>query len=155
MRIAVILALLVLLDHLSDVLALHRGIEDGDSALYPDVWERHTLDWNWTDKPIRMFRSRGPYTALDVQEATFEVDTSGVWETGPATSNVHLSYWFLPILNFGEKVPVIAVISPYFSMDSPVMNPVRPMLLEQDARNLSTTIMFLTATLCPSLSVRN
>ena len=35
----------------------------------------------------------GPHYALDVQEATFTVDTSEVWESGPAEADVHLSYW--------------------------------------------------------------
>ena len=56
----------------------------------------------------------GPFHPLDVQEAFIEVDTSEVWEVGPSVSNVHLSYWLPNNTISGEKVPVIAVISPVF-----------------------------------------
>ena len=57
----------------------------------------------------------GPYSAMGVQEARITVDTSGVWESGPDSSEVHLSYWLPNNTIEGDKVPVIAVISPYFS----------------------------------------
>ena len=57
----------------------------------------------------------GPYSAMEVQEARITVDTSGVWESGPESSEVHLSYWLPNNTIEGDKVPVIAVISPYFS----------------------------------------
>ena len=62
-----------------------------------------------------MVLEQGPYSALDVQEAFIEVDTSDIWETGPPTSNTHLSYWLPNNTLTGEKVPVIAIISPYYS----------------------------------------
>ena len=57
----------------------------------------------------------GPYTSLPVQETLIPVDTSSVWETGPSSAEVHLSYWLPNNTEIGDKVPVIAVISPYFS----------------------------------------
>ena len=59
---------------------------------YPSIWERHTLEWQ-TNDTMSYLLEPGPYHALDVQEAFIEVDTSDVWETGPAQSTVHLSYW--------------------------------------------------------------
>lgn len=120
MRIAFLLVFLVLCGPLSgciggDGLKVEQLSEDG---LYPSEQDRHTLDWNWTDSYSYVLEP-GPYTALEVQEATFEVDTSSVWETGPATSNVHLSYWLPSNTVEGVTVPVIAVISPYFSYGQP------------------------------------
>jgi len=120
MRSAWLLVLLVLLGPLSGCLG--ASSTGGDTvegeSMYPEVWDRHQLDWNWTDSYSYVLEP-GPYTALEVQEATFEVDTSAVWETGPATSNVHLSYWLPSNTEIGEQVPVIAVVSPYFSFGQP------------------------------------
>ena len=88
--------------------------EDVEDTLYPSIWERHTLDWK-TDGSYSMSLEVGPYSALGVQEARITVDTSGVWESGPESSEVHLSYWLPNNTIEGDKVPVIAVISPYFS----------------------------------------
>jgi len=85
-----------------------------DQDIYPKIWDRHTLEWNTTGTYSLVLES-GPYSALDVQEATIPVDTSTVWETGPASAEVHLSYWLPSNTEMGEKVPVIAVVSPYFS----------------------------------------
>ena len=120
MRSAWMLVLLVLLGPLSGCLGASSTDAEAvdESTMYPNVWDRHQLDWNWTDSYSYVLEP-GPYTALDVQEATFEVDTSAVWETGPATSNVHLSYWLPSNTEMGEQVPVIAVVSPYFSFGQP------------------------------------
>ena len=120
MRSAWLLTLLVLLGPMSGCLGASQsgGEAPVEDSMYPDVWDRHQLDWNWTDSYSYVLEP-GPYTALDVQEATFEVDTSDVWETGPATSNVHLSYWLPSNTETGEQVPVIAVVSPYFSYGQP------------------------------------
>ena len=119
MRIAIFLSMLFLLGPLSGCFGeATPQTENEDSTLYPTEWERHTLEWNWTDSYSYVLQP-GPYTALDVQEATFEVDTSEVWETGPSTSTVHLSYWLPSNTEEGEKVPVIAVVSPYFSFGQP------------------------------------
>ena len=91
---------------------------DKDSSLYPDIKERHTLDWNMTHTFSRVLET-GPHYALDVQDALFTVDTSEVWESGPSEADVHLSYWLPSNTLDGEKVPVIAVISPYFSYGQP------------------------------------
>ena len=119
MRIAVFLSLLALLGPLSGCIGSDSSSTvSSESPDYPSEWDRHTLNWNWTDSYSYVLEP-GPYTALEVQEATFEVDTSDVWETGPATSNVHLSYWLPSNTELGEKVPVIAVVSPYFSFGQP------------------------------------
>ena len=52
---------------------------------------------------------------MEVKEARITVDTSEVWENGPDSSEVHLSYWLPNNTLDGARVPVIAVISPYFS----------------------------------------
>ena len=88
--------------------------EDVEDTLYPSIWERHTLDWK-TEGSYSMSLEVGPYSAMGVQEARITVDTSGVWESGPESSEVHLSYWLPNNTIEGDKVPVIAVISPYFS----------------------------------------
>ena len=113
MRIAVFLSMLIFLGPLSGCFGVESSqVEESESTQYPTEWERHTLDWNWTDSYSYVLQP-GPYTALEVQEATFEVDTSEVWETGPATANIHLSYWLPSNTEMGETVPVIAVVSPY------------------------------------------
>ena len=84
------------------------------SSNYPDIHERHTLEWNWTGSYSRVLED-GPHEPLSVQEATIDVDTSGTWEGGPNTAEVHLSYWLPSNTELGDQVPVIAVISPYFS----------------------------------------
>jgi len=81
---------------------------------YPSIWDRHQIEWNMTHTFARVLKP-GPYHALDVQEAYITVDTSSIWETGPAESEIHLSYWLPSNTEEGEQVPVIAVISPYFS----------------------------------------
>lgn len=93
-------------------------IDENQSVTYPDIHERANLDWNWTGE-YAMVLEPGPYYALDVQSAFIEVDTSEVWETGPAQSQVHLSYWLPSNTQDGEQVPVIAVVSPYYSFGQP------------------------------------
>ncbi len=88
--------------------------EDSEISQYVSIWDRHTLDWNTTGT-YSMVLQPGPYSPLSVQEALIPVDTSEVWETGPSTAEVHLSYWLPSNTEFGDKVPVIAVISPYYS----------------------------------------
>ena len=85
-----------------------------EETIYPSIYDRHTLEWK-DNHTFSYTLEQGPYFALDVQEAFIEVDTSEVWETGPDTSTVHLSYWLPSNTLDGEQVPVIAVISPYFS----------------------------------------
>ncbi len=88
--------------------------DDENTSNYPDIYERHTLEWNWTSSYSRVLED-GPHQPLSVQEATIEVDTSGTWEGGPNTAEVHLSYWLPSNTEQGDQVPVIAVVSPYFS----------------------------------------
>ena len=104
---------------LSGCFGAQSSIEnEGDANPYPDIYERHTLGWN-TTHTHSFVQESGPYHALDVQEATIEVDTTGVWEGGPNSADVHLSYWLPSNTQEGEEVPVIAVISPYFSYGPP------------------------------------
>ena len=115
MRTALPLAILVFLTPLSGCFAEDITPEEEIiSSPYPDIYDRQNLDWNWTHSYSYVLE-QGPYYALDVQSAFIEVDTSDIWETGPATSEVHLSYWLPSNTQEGDKVPVIAVISPYFS----------------------------------------
>ena len=117
---SVLLTMLFLLSSFSGCLS--GTIDSGDSgssdASYPSIWERHTLDWQ-TNHTFSFLLEPGPHTALEVQEAFIEVDTSEVWDVGPETSTVHLSYWLPSNTLEGEAVPVIAVISPYFSYGQP------------------------------------
>ena len=85
---------------------------------YPDIMIRHTLDWDMTHTFSKVLEP-GPHYALEVQDATFTVDTSDVWESGPSEADVHLSYWLPSNTLEGEQVPVIAIISPYFSYGQP------------------------------------
>ncbi len=94
-----------------------EGMSDSDSV-YPSIWERHNLDWQM-NHTFSYVLETGPYTHLEVREAYIEVDTSEIWEIGPETSVVHLSYWLPNNTLDGETVPVIAVISPYFSYGQP------------------------------------
>jgi hypothetical protein len=84
-----------------------------EQSEYPSIYDRHTLSWQ-DNHTFSYTLEQGPYYALEVQEAFIEVDTSEVWETGPDTSEVHLSYWLPSNTLSGEQVPVIAVISPLF-----------------------------------------
>jgi len=119
MRTAVSLALLVLLTPLSGCFGSSDGeVTTSENPYYPNINDRQFLDWSWNGS-YSMVLNEGPHTALEVQEATFEVDTSDIWETGPPTSNVHLSYWLPSNTEQGDKVPVIAVVSPYFSFGQP------------------------------------
>ena len=91
-----------------------KAQSDMDQTQYPSIWDRHTMEWD-TSGSYSLLLEPGPHSALEVQEAFIDVDTSEVWETGPAQSTVHLSYWLPSNTLEGDKVPVIAVISPYFS----------------------------------------
>ena len=93
-------------------------LSEEESPHYPLIFNRHTLDWN-TSHTHSFVLKPGPYHALGVQEENIEVDTTGLWEGGPNSANVHLSYWLPSNTEIGEKVPVIAVISPYFSYGQP------------------------------------
>ena len=117
---ALLLAGLMLLSATSGCLSslTDDGAPDGSDVSYPSIWERHTLDWQ-TNNTFSFLLEPGPHEALDVQEAFIEVDTSEVWDVGPAVSTVHLSYWLPSNTLEGEAVPVIAVMSPYFSYGQP------------------------------------
>ena len=103
---------------LSGLLSGCLGREGDVDNSYPSIWDRSDLDWDTSGTFSRVLES-GPFYALEVQEVMIEVDTSSVWETGPSSAEVHLSYWLPSNTADGEKVPVIAVISPYFSYGFP------------------------------------
>ena len=89
--------------------------ENNSSELkYPSMFDRHNLYYK-DNHTFSYVLERGAYFSLEVEEAFIEVDTSDIWETGPETSSVHLSYWLPNNTLEGNKVPVIAIISPYFS----------------------------------------
>ena len=115
---SIFLTFLILSPFLSGCFGSPESLEIADESTYPDKYQRHTMDWNWTGS-YSMVLSSGPYTALPVQEATIDVDTSGTWDGGPDSAEVHLSYWLPSNTEVGEKVPVIAVVSPYFSYGQP------------------------------------
>ena len=89
-----------------------------DDDYYPDLKSRHTLNWNMTHTFSKVLEP-GPHYALEVQDAIFSVDTSSVWESGPAEADVHLSYLLPSNTLEGVKFPVIAIISPNFSYGQP------------------------------------
>ena len=113
---AVVLAVILVLIFPSLTGCLGKDSDEGPSKepFYPSLEERHELEWDQSGTFSRVMEP-GPFYPLDVQEATIEVDTSEVWETGPSSAEVHLSYWLPSNTQEGTKVPVIAVISPYFS----------------------------------------
>tara|TARA_B100001094_G_scaffold326787_1_gene383621 strand:+ start:253 stop:2052 length:1800 start_codon:yes stop_codon:yes gene_type:complete len=108
------MALLFILAAFSGCLGSEEPPSQESPDSYPSIWDRHTLEWNTTGT-YSLVLEPGPYVALDVQETLIPVDTSSVWETGPSSAEVHLSYWLPNNTEIGDKVPVIAVISPYFS----------------------------------------
>ena len=62
-----------------------------------------------------MVLSSGPYTALPVQEATIDVDTSGTWDGGLIRRKYICHIGFLQILRLEKKFPLCMIVSPYFS----------------------------------------
>ena len=117
-RAASCLIALLLMCSLSGCFGEEGAIQKTGNETYPDIWGRHTLEWN-TSHTHSFLLNPGPHYALDVQEANIEVDTTGVWEGGPNSAIVHLSYWLPSNTQEGEEVPVIAVVSPYFSYGQP------------------------------------
>ena len=91
---------------------------DNSSEYYPSLFERHNLEWNMSNDHSFVL-ALGPNTPLEVQEEYIEVDTNGVWEGGPNSATVHLSYWLPSNTLDGERVPVVSIISPYFSFGQP------------------------------------
>ena len=107
----------------SSILVYLSEDEDGfltnnQSYYYPDLFDRHKFEWNMNGTHSYVLEE-GPYESLEVQEAFINVDTSAVWETGPSDAVVHLSYWLPSNTINAEKVPVIAVVSPYFDYGGP------------------------------------
>lgn len=119
MRQAILLAVMCLMLPLSGCFSPGESTQSNiEDSTYPNIYDRYELEWNW-DGSYAMVLENGPYEALDVQEATITVDTTGVWGGGPNSADVHLSYWLPSNTEAGEQVPVIAVVSPYFSYGQP------------------------------------
>ena len=110
---AILLTFILLCTPLSGCFGEDKKTEITEETTYPSIWDRHTLDWN-TSHTHSFLLEQGPHHALDVQEAYIDIDTTGVWEGGPNSATVHLSYWLPSNTQEGEQVPVIAVVSPYF-----------------------------------------
>ena len=117
-RAASCLIALLLMASLTGCFGAESITNKSTDEMYPSIWDRHSLDWN-VSHTHSFLLNPGPYHALDVQETTIQVDTTGVWEGGPNSADVHLSYWLPSNTQDGEEVPVIAVISPYFSYGQP------------------------------------
>ena len=115
---APLIILLLLGASLSGCFGKEEVLTEVEEMAYPSIWDRHLLEWNTTHTHSFVLEP-GPYFSLDVQEATIEVDTTGVWDGGPDSAEVHLSYWLPSNTEAGEKVPVIAIVSPYFSYGQP------------------------------------
>ena len=115
---APLIILLLLGASLSGCFGKEEVLTEVEEMAYPSIWDRHLLEWNTTHTHSFVLEP-GPYFSLDVQEATIEVDTTGVWDGGPDSAEVHLSYWLPSNTEVGEKVPVIAIVSPYFSYGQP------------------------------------
>ena len=112
---ALSLALIILTVSMSGCLSSKENSStEGEETPYVSIFDRYTIDWK-DNHTFSYTLETGPYYPLEVEEAYIDVDTSDIWETGPATSQVHLSYWLPSNTLEGEQVPVIAIISPYFS----------------------------------------
>ena len=117
-RAASCLIALLLMASLTGCFGAEESANKAMDEMYPSIWDRHSLDWN-VSHTHSFLLNPGPHHALDVQETTIQVDTTGVWEGGPNSADVHLSYWLPSNTQEGEEVPVIAVVSPYFSYGQP------------------------------------
>ena len=79
MRQAVLLAMMCLALPLSGCFSPDEiSLIDTEESIYPNIYDRYELEWNW-DGSYAMVLENGPYEALDVQEATITVDTTGIW----------------------------------------------------------------------------
>ena len=117
-RAASCLIALLLMAGLTGCFGAEESANETMAEMYPSIWDRHSLDWN-VSHTHSFLLDPGPHHALDVQETTIQVDTTGVWEGGPNSADVHLSYWLPSNTEDGKKVPIIAVVSPYFSYGQP------------------------------------
>ena len=71
MREALFMTCLVLTMSLSGCFGSDGDKSDSSESIYPDIYSRHTLDWNWSDSYSYVLEP-GPHTALEVQEAFIE-----------------------------------------------------------------------------------
>ena len=122
--IAILLAFLLL--SLSLVALFHHfGGDDDEEPYYPSLQDRHELEWNTTGRHSHVLEE-GPYYALDVAEAYVDVELPPGEGGASWTGNdpeVHLSYWLPSNTLSGERVPVIAIVSPYFDFGAPSPSP--------------------------------
>ena len=73
MRQALFLVALLLILPLSGCFGNAESSNTSDeTSMYPSIWDRHTLEWNWTGSYARVLEP-GPHEALPVQEAYIEV----------------------------------------------------------------------------------
>ena len=87
MRQAILLAVMYLTLPLSGCFSPDEtSVTDTDDSTYPNIHDRYELEWDW-DGSYAMVLENGPYEALDVQEATITVDTTGIW--GGYTLSLH------------------------------------------------------------------
>jgi hypothetical protein len=89
-------------------------VDESLETIYPSIYDRQNLQFQ-NNHTFSYTLEKGKYHALEVQETYIQVDTSDIWETGPESADVHLSYWLPNNTLDGHKVPIIAIISPYFS----------------------------------------
>ena len=114
-----LIILLLLGTSLSGCFGKEEVLIQEEETAYPSIWDRHLLEWNTTHTHSFVLEP-GPHYSLDVQEATIEVDTTGVWDGGPNSAEVHLSYAGFPDgysgsldkdLGMGEPFPTTVSVS--------------------------------------------
>ena len=76
-----LIILLLLGASLSGCFGKEEVLIQEEETTYPSIWDRHLLEWNTTHTHSFVLEP-GPHYSLDVQEATIEVDTTGVWDGG-------------------------------------------------------------------------
>ena len=67
-------------------------VDESLEIIYPSIYDRQNLQFQ-NNHTFSYTLEKGKYHALEVQETYIQVDTSEIWETGPETADVHLSYW--------------------------------------------------------------
>ena len=101
---AAVLALLMLCMPLSGCLSDNAGLEPGKTDDRLRLEDRHLVEWNWSGSYSRVLED-GPYTALPVQEALIEVDTSDIWRPGRPPPRCTFPTGFLPTPKPAIKCP--------------------------------------------------
>ncbi|GIS44430.1 MAG: hypothetical protein Ct9H90mP16_15000 [Candidatus Poseidoniales archaeon] len=112
------ITLLLLLTPLSGCFGAQDPPKETGEDQYPSIWDRHTLEWN-TSHTHTFVLEPGPHYAPRCPRSEYRSRHHRCLGGGPNSATVHLSYWLPSNTLEGEKVPVISVISPYFSYGSP------------------------------------